>query len=190
MIPAWNMAGVIPPIRPGQPGHSTDRSPYAAPLATVAERFAQSSQRLKILNGLLEYRSELHRLGLTSGFQWLDGSFLEDIEAREARPPKDIDVVTYFHLPEGESQASLHAKAGRLFDHEFVARTYYVDAYQGILGEPFNLSVVRRLAYWYSMWSHRRDGLWKGFVEVDLSHSGDAAALAILTSRSVGVASP
>ena len=26
MIPAWNLQGVIPPIRPGIPGHDLDRS--------------------------------------------------------------------------------------------------------------------------------------------------------------------
>lgn len=79
MIPAWNMAGVIPPIRPGQPGESLDRSPYIASLTTVVDRFALSPERLKILNGLLNYRSALHALGLTNGFQWLDGSFMENI---------------------------------------------------------------------------------------------------------------
>lgn len=32
MIPAWNLQGVIPPIRPGAPGHDADRSPYTASL--------------------------------------------------------------------------------------------------------------------------------------------------------------
>lgn len=190
MIPAWNMAGVIPPIRPGQPGHSADRSPYVASLTTVVDRFALSPERLKILKGLLAYRSALHTLGLTNGFQWLDGSFLEDIEAQEARPPKDIDVVTYFHLPSGETQMSLHLKSGDLFDHDFVAQTYQVDAYQSVLGGTLNAFVIKQVAYWYSMWSHRRDETWKGFVQIDLSPSEDAAALAILTSKSTGVVAP
>lgn len=76
MIPAWNMSGIIPPVRPGQPGHSPDRSPYIASPATVVDRFAITADRRKILGGLLAYRAALRGLGLTTGFQWIDGSFL------------------------------------------------------------------------------------------------------------------
>ncbi len=34
MIPAWNLQGVIPPIRPGLQGSDADRSPYKTPLHT------------------------------------------------------------------------------------------------------------------------------------------------------------
>jgi hypothetical protein len=37
-------------------------------------------------------------------------------------------------------------------------------------------------AYWYSMWSHRRSQLWKGFVQVALTADDDAAAAATLAS--------
>jgi hypothetical protein len=46
------------------------------------------------------------------------------------------------------------------------------------------------VAYWYSMWSHRRDGMWKGFVQIDLSPSEDTPALAILASKLSGVSAP
>ena len=32
------------------------------------------------------------------------------------------------------------------------------------------------IAYWYSMWSHRRDGSWKGFLQLDLHQARDADA--------------
>jgi hypothetical protein len=47
---------VLPPIRPGQPGHSPDRSPYRVSLTAVIERLATSSERIKILRGLIAYR--------------------------------------------------------------------------------------------------------------------------------------
>lgn len=34
---------------------------------------------------------------------------------------------------------------------------------------------VKVIAYWYSLWSHRRDDSWKGFVQVDLDPEQDAA---------------
>ena len=187
MIPAWNMAGVIPPIQPGQPGHSPNRSPYFSTLTTLIDRFSLSPERVSILNGLFAYRSALHGLGLIEGFQWLDGSFLENIEDQETRPPKDIDVVTYFHLPAGVTQLLLHQKAGSLFDNDYVKKTYQVDAFLAILGEPVNAASISRSTYWYSMWSHRRDGMWKGFVQIDLSPGEDTAALVILTSKKTAI---
>lgn len=68
MIPTWNMAGVLPPIRPGMPGHSPDRSPYSAVLADVIERFSPSPERINILQGLLRLRAAFHAAGVINGF--------------------------------------------------------------------------------------------------------------------------
>lgn len=58
-------------------------------------------ERRELLKGLLEFRSELHRIGLVDGIQWLDGSFIENVEEIEGRHPKDIDVVTFlFKFPD------------------------------------------------------------------------------------------
>lgn len=186
MIPLWTMAGVLPPIRPGQLGHSTDRSPYCVSLEQVVDRFSLTSERNKILDGLLKYRAALHQMGLVSGFQWLDGSFMENIEVMESRPPKDIDVVTYAYLPAGETQQTLDAKAGQLFDHAHVKQTYFVDAYPQFLGQPMTPPNVKKVSYWYSMWAHRRDGLWKGFIQVDLDPSEDSAARLLLDEAMTG----
>jgi hypothetical protein len=186
MIPAWNMAGIIPPIWPGQEGQSTERSPYTASLSILIERFGLTAERRKILEGLLAYRAALHANGLTSGFQWLDGSFLQDIESQQDRPPNDIDVVTYFRLPAAISQAMLVIKAGALFDHDYVKKTYHVDAYQGVLGGPLDENLIRRVSYWYSMWSHQRDHTWKGFVQVNLSPDEDMSASAMLACLNSG----
>jgi len=159
-----------------------DRSPYIADLLTVVDRFAISEERVMILRGLLQFRSEMHQAGITSGFQWIDGSFLENVEITEGRPPRDMDVVTFFHLPEGESQASLVDKFETLFDQEALKGKYFVDSYPVVLGDPMDSLKVKIISYWYSMWSHRRDGLWKGFVQVDLDPTQDIDACAILDS--------
>lgn len=190
MIPAWTMAGILPPVRPGYAGHSLDRSPYVVPLWEVVEQFATTPSRTSILHGLLDYRAALHRSGLVSGFQWLDGSFMEDVEARESRPPNDVDVVTYFHLPIGETQASLFAKAGNLLRNAHVKTTYLVDAYPFVLGGPSEARHVREISYWYSMWSHRRDGMWKGFIQVDLDPQEDIAAAQLASAIVTGGTKP
>jgi hypothetical protein len=190
MIPNLTIAGVLPPIRPGQLGHSPDRSPYVVPLYKVVEKFSFSSERITILKGLLGYRDALHKLGIISGFQWLDGSFLEDVETLESRPPKDVDVVTYFHLPSGETQRTINIKAGNLFSNSFVKSTYMVDAYPHVLGGATNALQVKTISYWYSIWSHRRDGTWKGFIQVDLDPQEDVDSKKILEKIALGGATP
>jgi hypothetical protein len=179
-IPAWNSAGVLPPIRPNMPGSSPDRSPYVVDLVALFDRFATSPERMAILDGLLRFRADLHAASITSGFQWLDGSFLEQIEALAGRAPRDMDVLTFLALPQGVDQRSLAQRHGRLFDQKHVKATYAMDAYFAVLGQPTDPWQVKNITYWYSLWSHRRDGLWKGFVQVDLDPSQDGDARAIL----------
>ncbi|MFH1113078.1 MAG: hypothetical protein V1792_04085 [Pseudomonadota bacterium] len=176
MIPDWNIAGVLPPIRPGEDGHGTDRSPYAVSLRRVVERFATSSQRIDILQGLLSYRSELHNAGISNGFQWLDGSFAEQTELLESRHPNDIDVVTFFCLPPGMDERTLAQNHADLFRPDQTKSRFRVDAYPCVLGQPTQSRHVKQIAYWYSMWSHRRNGVWKGFVQVDLALGEDGEA--------------
>jgi hypothetical protein len=180
ILPRWNGAGVLPPVRPEMPGHSPERSPYQVPLAAFVDQFATSTERMAILDGLLRFREKLHGLGIVSGFQWLDGSFLEQIELLENRPPHDMDVVTFFDMPSGENQRSLLQKAGQLFDQRHLKASYTVDGYFSMLGQPVDARQVQSITYWYSMWSHRRDGLWKGFVQVDLNPSQDPDARTVL----------
>jgi hypothetical protein len=132
------------------------------------------------LDGLLKFRAKLHEVGIISGFQWLDGSFLEQIEILESRHPRDMDVVTFFDMPPGENQLSLWQKSRSLFDQQALKEMYSIDSYFSELGQPVDALRVKIITYWYSMWSHRRDGLWKGFVQVDLNPLQDADARAIL----------
>jgi hypothetical protein len=181
MIPAWNSSAVLPPVRPGQPGHSPDRSPYSASLSEVVQRFATSPERIVILRGLLAYRNELTRVGITDGFQWLDGSFMEHKELLLNQPPNDVDVVTFFNLPAGiTNQQTFVAQNPDLFYTDQSKRRFHVDAYAMLIGSALEISDVQQISYWYSMWSHRRNGLWKGFVRVDISTDQDQIAGAVL----------
>ncbi|WP_415519488.1 DUF6932 family protein [Gluconobacter oxydans] len=172
------MAGVIPPIAPGSDATGSDRSPYQISLNDFVVRFATSQQRATILEGLLAFRRALHSIGVTQGFQWIDGSFLEHIEVTASRPPNDVDVVTYAYLPEGQTQKTFMPILQPLLDKTVVKSRYKVDHYLRILPQ-IN---VRDVCYWYSLWSHRRDGLWKGYVEIPLDPSNDALAEMALAS--------
>jgi len=181
-IPDWNGQGLIPPIRPGAPGHSLDRSPYVSTSLDVITRFGTSRERCRILAGWLDYRRALYESGLESGFQWLDGSFLEDVESEEApRVPGDVDVVTFFELPDGVDQVEYDKRYPTLFDPDAMKDVYHVDAYGIQLGRPLNSRLVGSISYWYSLWSHRRQDLeWKGFLQVSFDEIGDEQAKASL----------
>jgi hypothetical protein len=147
-------------------------------------RFGTSSARIEILDGLLHYRADMHDAGLTQGFQWLDGSFLEHVEVLESRAPNDIDVVTFYRLPDNKSQRDLLSQFPHLFDasaHQKIKNDYRVDSYLVHLG----MTAERLIAqgnYWYSMWSHRRNQIWKGYVQIDLDHTEDADAKEALSN--------
>lgn len=179
-FPRWNSVGVLPPVRPDHKGHSPERSPYSVSLLTLVERFSSSPERIKILQGFLSFRACLHELGITSGFQWLDGSFMEQVELLEDRPPNDIDVVTFFELPEGQTQRSLVEKNSDAFKTDYLKSTFLVDGYFTQLGQSINQQQVKNITYWYSMWSHRRDSVWKGFIQVNLDPAEDADAQQML----------
>ncbi|TGV09037.1 hypothetical protein EN816_31545 [Mesorhizobium sp. M8A.F.Ca.ET.173.01.1.1] len=180
MIPAWNLAGVLPPIRPGEEGHGNDRSPYAATMLDVVDRFGTNNDRRVILSGLLDYRQALYHLNIVEGFQWLNGSFTEDVESLQGRSPNDVDVVTFFKLPAGETQASLWPQLHHLFDVGHTKQVFRVDGYPMLLAEVMEDRHVHQIAYWYSMWGHTRDRNWKGFLRVNLDPHADTDARQLL----------
>ena len=178
-IPEWDSRGVIPPNSVAEP-KSFDRSPYRVSVLDFVLRFGDSATRREILSGFLNFRYALRSAGVVCGFQWVDGSFLEEIERTEDRHPHDIDVVTFFHLPVGHTQISLEAENPALFDTRSTKRDFSVDAYFVHLNAAYLEQLVDVAAYWYSLWSHRRDGRWKGYVQLDLSDTDDQAARADL----------
>jgi hypothetical protein len=177
--------GVLPPLNEANPT-SPERSPYVVALTDVVLRFGTSTQRCQIMDGFLRYRGELHGVGLTQGFQWLDGSFLECVETLESRDPRDIDTVTFFRLSLGDNPAAARPdllpldRTGR----QRLKREYFVDNYFVNLDTP-PAELVRQTTYWYSLWSHRRDRIWRGFVQVDLSPADDPAARTLLATLPV-----
>ncbi len=178
-IPDWNPRGVLPPNNPNAP-KSWDRSPYTVSLTDLILRFGTSPERNTILSGFLKFRSALHAAGLVDGFQWVNGSFVENIETIQERSPFDIDTVTFFHLPDGKTEQSLASSAPRLFENDKIKQDYSVDAYFVSLTCEKPEPLVAQSAYWYSIWSHRRRGEWKGYLQIDLSSTDDAEAQANL----------
>jgi hypothetical protein len=177
-IPPWNARGVLPPNDPLDPT-AHDRSPYPVPLLDVVMRFATSAERRAILQGLLNFRAALHRMGLVGGFQWLDGSFMEHVELLEKRAPRDIDVVTFLDTPAVFAPTPPDDAALR---HTTAKARFKVDSYLVELDATPPRDLTLLSAYWYSVWSHRRTAEWKGFLQVDLSPREDGPAQAWLNA--------
>jgi hypothetical protein len=172
--------GVISPIDASNPT-SAARSPYEMDVVQFVSMFALTSARINILKGFLNFRMALSAAGLIDGFQWIDGSFTENVEMIEKRPPNDVDVVTFFSFQSGDNDELVYLRDPDLFDQPTVKSKYLVDSYFEGLHAPGN-HLVSRTVYWYSMWAHKRDLSWKGFVQVPLSPALDLTAMSILES--------
>lgn len=183
-IPAWTTEGVLPPLDVTRPT-SPQRAPYTVSLYDVVVRFGTSPARRAILDGYLRHRACLHANGYLAGFQWLDGSFMEDVESQEFRAPNDMDVVSFVQapLPANPSPADLDA-----LDHDLAKANFSVDSYFVEMDAVTPRQLTAYSAYWYSVWAHRRNLAWKGFLQVELQPGDDASACLWLTQNAgVGV---
>lgn len=105
---------------------------------------------------------------------------MEHKELLLGEAPKDVDVVTFFMLPEGKDEETFVLENPDLFDSNTIKLKYHVDAFPYRLGGELGAADIKQIAYWYSMWSHRRNGLWKGFVQVDLSTEEDEVSSTLI----------
>ncbi len=166
-IPAFDGNNVLPP-HTGDPRRLDQLSPYPCTTTELCQRFATTPERIAILEGFLRFRVLLAQAGFVTGFQWLDGSFLEAIEAEENRPPRDLDLVT-FYLPT-DAPFNLRVAAGfpNLLNRNQIRTDYSLDHFFCDMAcHP--VLTVEWTRYWTGLFSHRRDGVWKGMLRVDLN---------------------
>jgi hypothetical protein len=180
IIPANTISGVLPPFVGATSADKANVSPYEVDISDVILRYATSPKRIKILTGLLEYRKALAAIGISDGFQWLDGSFVEDVEMLRSRPPGDIDLVTFAHRPvQDEDEWALIVEGNEhLFDPEQTKATFHCDAYFVDMSLTPEL-VVGDTAYWYGLFSHQRGAAatWKGMIRVSLVSDDEEAEI-------------
>ncbi|HXF46829.1 MAG TPA: hypothetical protein VNK91_12000 [Burkholderiaceae bacterium] len=170
-IPKLTTSGALPPFVGDTPTDEAQMAPYAVAFSELANRFGTTPQRWSLLNGLARYRAALRKAGIIAGFQWIDGSFLEDAEALRGRPPADIDLVTFAILPPAMTPRAFVAAYSALLDHHAAKAAYGCDAYFVDLGLGARRPelLVAQTRYWFGLFSHQRaSGLWKGMLQVDL----------------------
>ena len=151
VIPNWDSKAVIPivrPVRPQEQALPENRSPFEATMTQVVERFALTPQRGGLIHNLIEYREALYAAGITDGFQWIDGSSVEDVETRPrpGQPPRpnDIDIVTFYHLPGQQTPETIE-----LFNVSVTSQRFNVDGYGIQLGLNLTANDVESITYWY-----------------------------------------
>lgn len=147
-------------------------APYRARFSEFVHTFCDKGERQTILHGLVEYRNALRTAGIVEGFQWFDGSFVEDCERVRGRPPQDIDLVTFAKRPSSISDLNSWASFVRsrpdLFNPDETKKRFKCDAYFVDM-EIDPVQLVGLTKYWFGLFSHQRDSfLWKGMVQVPL----------------------
>ena len=174
-IPDWNYDGVLPASEGDDPAAGI-RSPYIVSLVALVERFGNTQRRRGLLRGLLDFRAELHKAGVVQGFQWVNGSFMENVEQNDNRPPNDIDLVTFFHVPQGYTNETLAQAFPYTFNQIILKENFSVDAYFVTLNQNTQEKIINSSRYWHNLWSHTRGGIWKGYLQIDLINSDDQQA--------------
>lgn len=177
-IPPLGLSGVLPPYV-GKVTNSQMMSPYPATLLEIAQRFCHTPHRCTTMRGLLQHRQQLSAIGLVDGFVWLAGSFFEDIEKLDNRNPRDVDAVLFLrrpraHVQDAQWQQFLTTNIG-LFQPQNTKAQFMCD----VQLVDLNLDpavVVDRARFWFGLFSHRRNNLWKGILQVPLAVSPDDTA--------------
>jgi hypothetical protein len=179
VIPPLNLSGVLPPFLGSSPSEISVMSPYSTSMSEIARHFCTSPERINLFTGLVGYRKALLAVGITQGWQWIDGSFCEDVEALRGRPPGDIDVVSLFVRPaHATAQADWEAffmAHIHLFWNVHTKPTFGCDAFLVDIGLPAH-QVFAQITYWFGLFTHQKATLlWKGLLQVPLTSDDDDA---------------
>jgi hypothetical protein len=188
-VPAFDGRGLIPPFL-GADATTHARSPYDATMSDLLIALATTPQRQNLLFGLLQYRQVLGNLGYTNGLQFIDGSFVENVETREGRDPGDIDVFSFMILPvQYRGNAALWQSVGfpqwqnEVVNQSLNKQRYGLDTYGFIVDQGGPLQMMDATIYWYSLFSHKKvTQEWKGFVRIPLNPADDQIALNSIVS--------
>lgn len=189
-IPDFDHNGVLPPHVGDHAANRAAMSPYPCTSLELCAKLGTTGDRRRILLGFFQYRNALRQAGITTAFQWVDGSFTENAELTRGRAPGDIDVVTFY--PPFSLAPAAHALLPVLTDRDACKRQFYVDPlFVPLAATTDRLTDARRLVdetrYWFGLFSHRRsDDVWKGMLLLQL----DTAAEDVQAANSIGATTP
>lgn len=183
-IPNFDHNHVLPPHL-GNPTDKDHLSPYVCTVLELCDRFSTSNERILILKNYIAFRQQLTKNGVINGFQWLDGSFLENIEISEGRHPNDLDIVTFYNGSSITDISSLNAVFPEFANPSLAKANFKLDHYaMDYCYKPDVTVEVTR--YWLQLFSHNRGGVWKGILRLSLNTpADDQQALNFLNAKSI-----
>lgn len=166
-IPDFGHNNVLPPHL-GNPTDRSHLSPYPCSILELCHKFAISTQRIEILKKFVAFRQKMTDCGILYGFQWLDGSFIENIELSEERAPRDLDVVTFYGQLSIKDQTRIRANFPEFVNPNLAKEIFSLDHY------PVDYSyspdvTVEMTRYWVQLFTHNRNGIWKGMLRLGLN---------------------
>lgn len=185
-LPPHRADGYLPDFLAGPAAEG--RSPFLVTAIHLVEIYGQTAKRREFLVGFFGYRDRLRRAGLV-GVQWLNGSFVGDVERRENRDPGDIDVVTWYSSQ--RNQLELRTADPSLWNRDAIKAQHFVDAFPICANQPPYL-LLTMACYWHGMWSRsKKDSIptMKGYVALELSDSDAADKAALDRIQKLGAAS-
>jgi hypothetical protein len=185
-LPPFDVRGLLPPFNGDPVGN--DRSPYFCTMSELCTALGTTPHRCDLLRKLIAYRALIGGDDYVAGVQFIDGSFVENIELVEARNPNDIDVFSillppakYVNNPPIWASNGLPFWQSEIADNPKNKQRFSVDSYAMMLDTTQPGHFLRQALYWYSLFSHKRGNHeWKGFVAVSLNAADDQAALALM----------
>lgn len=164
-IPDFDHNNVLPP-HVGSPTNRDHLSPYPCSSMEFCSHFATSAKRIEILKGYVTFR--MNSNGITSGFQWIDGSFTENIEMSEKRAPNDMDLVTFYGGLSADQLDNLKVSF-REFVLPSLSKTIYMLDHYAIDIAYSPLVTVEQTRYWLQLFTHNRNKVWKGILQIPLN---------------------
>lgn len=157
---------VLPPHL-GTPTDVMGNSPYKLDIFDFTQFFGTSKKRIELIRNLILFRLELTQNTDLKGHQWIDGSFVENIEKSEGRDPNDIDVVTFYSGANEKDISFIFNEFKEFYNNKESKTNYNIDHYcLDVTADPFY--VLEYVRYWTQLFSHNRNRIWKGIVQLEL----------------------
>lgn len=167
MIPDFDKNNVLPPYLGKTPTERSMQSPYRTDIMEVCKHFCTSPARINILRGYVQFRLDTISHGIFDGIQWIDGSFVENIEVSDSRDPHDIDIVSMLAINDPSEELRIVRTYPEFASPILSKKKYFVDHYPVVVNRS-PLSTLQDVKYWIQLFGHNRKGVWKGMLELPM----------------------
>lgn len=176
MIPAYNSNHVLPPYL-GDANSPHSYSPYPCDIMEFCQHFATNTERIAILKGFVQFRLDCLANGIV-GRQWIDGDFVEDIEASEERKPEKMVVTTLMEIHTQDEANLIKENFPEFIDPRLSVPKFKVDHYVFVTNQSPD-EIITWSKFWNLLYGHNRRGVWKGMLEIPLTDNNDNDQIAL-----------